>query len=166
MGIINFTPSKEVPKPSWAAVNGTFKKVYTSNWRFLEKDIKEKTIIIINHNFQIFKIYNITLQEFHDNNEANGKIKKPFIYLRNCLSCYFCHGTGYVDWIQKVMGVNRNSLYIVVKYNRDSNHITSLKSQATHKLYGSIPKLQDGDEICPVCGGCGVYAHDMLGSYI
>ena len=163
MGVIKFVSSEEVPKPSWTSGNGTFRKLYTSNWRLLREIVGQKKIIIINRAFQMFKIYDIDLQEFHNTNKKPPEaIKKPFTYLRNSLSCLSCHGSGRVDWIQKVTGIDlKTPRFLTKKYNRDPSQIVLLKSLPVHKLekiYGSVPKLQFGDEVCPTCKGCGIHS--------
>jgi len=163
MGVIKFISSEEVPKASWSSGSGTFRKLHISNWRLLREVVGQKKIIITNHAFQMFKIYDIDLQEFHDTNKKPSEaIKKPFIYLRNSLSCLSCHGSGCVDWIQKVTGIDlKTPRFLTKKYNRDPSQIILIKPLPVHgleKIYGSVPKLRFGDEVCSVCKGCGIHS--------
>jgi hypothetical protein len=162
MGLIKFVPSEEVPTASISnSQNGKFTKLYIANWRLLRNIVGEKKLLVVIHNFQMFKIHDITLQEFHDNSKiVSGFIEKPFKYCKNSLSCEICDGAGRVDWIQKVMVRKPSPFFYVTKpYRRDPTKIISLDPLPVHRaenVFGSIPKLPFGFEICSSCKGSGV----------
>jgi len=164
MGIIKFTPFEAVPKVSCSS-QGVFRKLYTSNWRLLRDIVGKKEIIVTLSNFRKFKIHNISVEEFHDNNIQMGTIEKPFRYIHNSLPCSVCDGSGCVDWIQKVMVRKIRRWYNTPKYSRDSKHVSLLKYisllkppssiRKDERIYGSVPTLPFGFEICSTCKGTG-----------
>ncbi len=160
MGIINFTPSEDIPKVQYGSITqGVFRKLHTSNWRLLRDIVGEKEIIVILSNFRKFEIHNISVREFHDNNIQMGTIEKPFRYIHNSLPCSVCDGAGHVDWIQKVMLRKIKRGYNTPRYSRDPKHTSLLKPPSSirrdEKFYGSIPTLPFGFEICSTCKGTG-----------
>lgn len=168
MGVIKFVPSDEVPKPS-SGRKAHFNKLYTTNWRVMTASKKKDTVAVVIHNFKMFEIHGVTIEEFLANNFTKGTIEKPFTYQINLLSCITCHGEGRVDWIQKA--VNRDNLKgsqkVCMYYRRNSHHISRFEPLDIHKdtidvMYGSIPALFDGYELCSNCKGTGVNSMRLL----
>ena len=163
MGVIHFIPSDEMLKPSVGPdiFFTIFNKIYTTNWRAIAETEDGNNLMVVAHNYRLFKIEDITLKEFYDNNKNKGTIKKTFYYDSCKLSCLTCNGNGRVDWIQKVM--NQDTKHIppnLKRYIRDPNHITIFDNTSDYEnmksLYGSIPHLHIGHEICPQCRGTGL----------
>lgn len=161
MGIITFTPSEEIPSPS-TSKRRYFKKLYTTNWRVMTSSKNIDTIAVAMHNFKLFEIHSITVEEFLSNNFTQGIIKKPFKYSNNLLSCGICYGSGRVDWIRKAMSRSASlEANALVMYRRDPDHISKFEPLDVHTdvvkvIYGSVPRLIDGNELCSNCKGTGV----------
>jgi hypothetical protein len=161
VGIIIFTLSKEIPSPSGGR-KGYFKRLYTTNWRVMTSCKNVDRIAVVMHNFKLFEIYSITVEEFLSNNFTQGNIKKPFKYSSSLLSCGICYGSGRVDWIRKAMSRGASlEANASVMYRRDPNHISKFEPLSEHKdiikvIYGSVPRLIDGNELCSNCKGTGV----------
>ncbi len=167
MGIINFVASDEVPEPS-SSKQAYFKKLYTTNWRIITVNKNTDAIETAVNNFRVFEIHHITVEEFLANNFAKGTIEKPFRYRSNLLSCGVCHGNGSVDWIQKVVNYAPPDVSLEpYRYKRNPDHITKFKPLAAEYkddavIYGSVPKILDGYEICSNCKGTGINSMRLL----
>lgn len=161
MGIINFIPSDKVPEPS-ISKSAYFRILYTTNWRVILVNKKKDIMTVVTQSFRTFEIYGLTVEEFLANNFTKGDIEKPFKYQGNLLSCAVCRGGGRVDWIQKaVTRYNPEVRKAAYRYRRNINHISKLKPLDIHKdivdvIYGSVPTLSDGYELCSNCKGTGV----------
>jgi len=167
MGTIKFMASDEVPEPS-SNKKGFFSKLYTTNWRVMTASKDRNTMAVVVHNFKLFEIYDITVEEFLANNFTQGTIEKPFKYSNSLLSCGICHGSGRVDWILKAMSYEPSfGSSVTIFYRRDPNHISKFEPLDMHKdiievIYGSVPRLIDGNELCSNCKGTGVNSISLV----
>ena len=167
MGIIKFVASEEVPSPS-SNKTGFFSKLYTTNWRVMTASKNTESIAVAMVNFKMFEIYNITVEEFLNNNFIKETIEKPFKYQSNLLSCNICHGGGCVDWIQKAVGLDvPGTPQEPWRYKRNPNYISKFEPLDEHKditdaIYGSAPKIFDGYDLCSNCKGTGINSMRLL----
>ena len=166
MGIIKFVASEEVPSPS-SNKTGFFSKLYTTNWRVMTASKNTESIAVAMVNFKMFEIYNITVEEFLNNNFIKETIEKPFKYQSNLLSCSMCHGDGCVDWIQKAVSRSTDIPRGAHTYRRNPNYISKFEPLDEHKditdaIYGSAPKIFDGYDLCSNCKGTGVNSMRLL----
>ena len=166
MGIVKFIPNEEVPSPS-VKKTGVFNKLHTTNWRVMTASRTVETIAVAMSNFKMFEIYNITVEEFLNNNFIKGTIEKPFKYHCNLLSCGICFGDGCVDWIQKAVSRSTDVPQMPPAYRRNLNYISKFEPLDEHKnitvaIYGSAPKIFDGNELCSTCKGTGVNSIRLL----
>jgi len=167
MGTINFISSTEMPFPSCSRHIGDrsayFKQIYVRNWRLVCEIIESKTLFVITHNYRTFEIEGITLDDFFDNNDKKGSIERPFRYHSTTISCIGCHGSGKVDWIGKIMKRDADRPdYSLKFYVRDPHCVNSFQGPPFFKgidtIYGSVPHLSDGFEICHRCKGTGLHS--------
>jgi hypothetical protein len=167
MGIVKFIPNEEAPSPS-VKKKGVFNKLHTTNWRVMTASRTVEAIAVAMSNFKMFEIYNITVEEFLNNNFIKGTVEKPFKYQCNLLSCGVCLGDGYVDWIQKAVSRSSPELPAMsYTYRRNVNYISKFEPLDEHKnitvaIYGSAPKIFDGNELCSTCKGTGVNSMRLL----
>jgi len=160
VGVIKFVPSDEVPEPS-SNKRAYFNKLYTTNWRVMTAGKTTNKLTVSMHNFRTFEIYDMTVNEFLANNFTRGTVERSFKYQINLLSCSICHGEGRVDWIQKAVNRDAEMPREAYRYRRNPDHVSKFEPLHKHKdiadvIYGSIPSLSGGYELCSNCKGTGV----------
>lgn len=154
MGTIQFRSTEELPRTP-------FNSIPVTNWRTLGV-MKDDRLEVVLARFHRFVIHDITLEYFHLINKHRYIDKRSYRYVNNALACSVCHGAGRLDWIQKarnrgshVMESNRN-------YRRNPEIISDLLPVSVNskheivRLYGSKPKIFDGQEVCDRCIGTGM----------
>lgn len=167
MGVINFVPSKEISLPSCSR-DAYFRQIHVANWRLLGDITDSNMLIIITHNYRTFEVEGLTFDELLDVNYAKGSIERPFRYHSTTTSCVGCHGSGKVDWIEKIMKRNADKPNFPLQYYiRDPKYINLFKGpqffEGINTIYGSVPHMREGFEACPICKGTGLhYLEDSI----
>jgi len=152
MGKIIFKASKNLSS------NKIFDEIPISNWRTVAEMDKDKLEVVIAR-LHRFIIYDITLEYFHLTNKNRYIIERTFEYINSPLGCSLCHGVGRIDWIQKARNTKSAPvLNIARSYFRDKDVINVLRTVEHDMInvYGSQPKIFDGQEVCGHCLGTGL----------
>ena len=142
-------------------------QINIKNWRTVGV-LNSTKIEVVLFNFQMYVIH-MTLDEFFNLSRNNATLKKKYRFICHTKSCKVCHGAGCVDWVQKVRMYEKQAMKNVTFYQRDVNvinkfvHMQSNSKHSLQSLYGSVPQLKDGFEICSVCKGTGLFSTKECG---
>lgn len=132
--------------------NKIFDKIPVTNWRTVA-ELGDNRLEVVIARLHRFVIHDITLDYFHLTNKHRYIIEKFFDYINSPLGCSLCHGAGRIDWVQKARGAKAEPVLNLVRaYVRDKNVTNNLNKD----LYGSQPKIFDGQELCSHCLGTGL----------
>lgn len=142
-------------------------EINLKNWR-VAKEVKDYRIydgstppglLIVLESFRCYFIPNFTFDILNNENNFDNELDIPYEFVRNCLSCFRCHGSGKIDWVDNVMGM-RNKKYIGYEYKLPKfNLSTHIKVDTYHM---GVPHLNVGDDICKYCNGCGIHKKSLL----
>lgn len=149
MGTIKFPKHNDLRK--------SFNEIPITNWRTLG-DLDNDQVQVVIARFHRFIIEDMTIEYFHRMNKYRFIDVRRFQYINSAAACCICHGAGKVDWIQKARPEGIPVIDIKKNYWRDKdvvNHLSSLGYQV-NELYGSQPKLYEGQELCGRCKGTGM----------
>jgi len=142
-------------------------QINIKNWRTVGV-LNSTKIEVVLFNFQKYIIH-MSFDEFTNLSIIDLTLKKKYKYIFHTLSCNMCHGAGCVDWVQKVRMYEKQAMKNVTFYQRDVNvinkfdHMQSNSKHSLQSLYGSVPYLKDGFEICSVCKGTGLFSTKECG---
>jgi hypothetical protein len=147
---IESIPWADIPR-----LTGMFGILYVTNWRTIEVLIGNRLLITLAR-YGKFGIHHITMEELLEANKYNLKLERPYKFVTYKAACIMCYGAGRVDWIQKTRFDPKAKLPMskdcTDHYVRDKSVVTKLGAY----LYGSVPKIPEGFEICPNCKGTGL----------
>jgi hypothetical protein len=136
--------------------------IFITNWRLVGTLNNNEQIDIINAACDRF-IVHMSFEEFKKA-IIKGQAEAVYQFVNIALSCSTCKGRGKLDWISKITQKVDNNRYTqksVSYYKRNKNRInevTPIKSiWPVEKLYASEPNLLEGQELCPVCKGTGLF---------
>ena len=149
----------EVTFPKNDPLKAPFDKIPVANWRTLG-DLGNDKVEVVIARFHRFIIHDMTIDYFHLTNLHRYIVERKFRYVNNALACAVCHGSGKVDWIQKVRSQSRLVMDPHKNYWRDKNTINCLlpitQGYQVYHLYGSQPRIYEGQEVCGRCKGTGM----------
>jgi len=152
MGKIIFKKTEEL----WR--RKVFDEVPITNWRTVS-EMDENKIEVVIARLHRFIIHDLTIDYFHETNKHRYIIERAFDYINSPLGCSMCLGSGRVDWIQKARSARGPAVIDLVRnYVRNPNVINDLMTlkQDRVNLYGSQPRIYDGQEVCGHCNGTGL----------
>lgn len=135
-------------------------RVSIDNWRAFGM-YSESILHLITSNFSSYLIHDLTFKKFLEVVKLGFDLPVKGTYESEALVCKKCLGHGATDWVSKIVGRHpssyKNSIFTIdKKLPMYALHIP-IKNSPNFTLYFNRAKIGEHLELCPSCGGTGLF---------